>query len=803
MKTIKKTKAKRLLSLLLALMMIILAMPMSGMSVFAAVETEFNYYVLDDGTAQITSYYGSEKNIEIPSEIYGYKVTQISGLQSPYVVSVKIPNTVVVISEYAFSDCTSLANIYVDDNNSEYSDIDGVLFNYEKTELLYYPGGRTQASYTVPDGIINFQYNAFENCENLKSISLPNSLADFDFFAFLDCKNLLNIYVSDSNPGYCDIDGVLFNKGKTQLLFYPRGKEGTYAVPDGVTDIGTSAFRNCIRLTAVELPNSLLNIDTFAFDSCTSMEKISFSNNLKSLGSSAFENCTSLKSVKFPVSLESIGSMAFAGCSSLDEIELPDKITELGAECLQDTAYYRNDSNWEHNDDFSALYIDDYLIECNLLNTCSYSVNEGTRVIADSAFAHESGLLSVKLPNSLKTIGSCAFESCSSLNNVEMPNSVEKIGTGAFEYSTSLSEISFSDNLTDIGSSVLYDTAIFKDQSNWKGGVLYINDYLFASSNNILTENLVIEDGTKVISDSAFYYADILKEVYIPGTVKHIGHNSFNSCYNLELVNISEGVESIGMRAFASCDLLTQATIPESVSRIEEKAFGFENEIGGKSIVFNYTGYDEEGKKLDFQIYGYEGTAAETYASENDFEFIALDKAADESTGISVSEKELNVIPYGAQLKAMQLSAEEDKIAFDISLIKDGVEVQPNGKVTVKIPVHKELDGSLLKVYREETDGTFTDMNAYFANGYMVFTTDHFSKYIITTEEPSLVLPGDINGDGKVTAVDARWVLQIAAGTREVTEDEKKSVDLNKDGKVTAVDARWVLQIAAGTRKIS
>ena len=61
-------------------------------------------------------------------------------------------------------------------------------------------------------------------------------------------------------------------------------------------------------------------------------------------------------------------------------------------------------------------------------------------------------------------------------------------------------------------------------------------------------------------------------------------------------------------------------------------------------------------------------------------------------------------------------------------------------------------------------------------------------------------ISGDINGDGKVTAVDARWVLQIAAGTREVTDAERISVDLNKDGKVTAVDARWVLQIAAGTR---
>ena len=797
-----KRQRKRFFSLLLALLLIISAIPLSGISVFAAEEPEFNYYVLADGTAQITSYYGSEKNIEIPSEIDGYKVTEISGIGVTDIVSVRIPHTVVYISEYVFGDCASLANIYVDDSNTEYSDIDGVLFNHEKTKLLQYPLGKTQDSYTVPNGVIDINYNAFENCENLKSVTLPESVKAFDFSVFFSCPYLLNIYVSDNNSVYSDIDGVLFNRDKTKLIFYPHGREGAYVVPDGVTDIGASAFRDCNSLLSVEFPDSLLNIQSFAFGSCISIENISFSNNLKSLGSSAFENCISLKNVKFSNNLESIGSMAFSGCSSLADIKLPDNIKEIGNNFLQNTAYYQNDDNWEHNDDFSALYIDDYLIECNLINTCSYSVNEGTKVIADSAFAYESGLLSVDFPSSLKAIGSCAFGYCSLLNNVEIPNSVEKIGASAFEYSTSLSEISFSDNLTDIGSSILYNTAVFEDQSNWQDGVLYINNYIFGSSKSLLSENLAIKDGTKVISDSAFYYADILKKVYVPGTVKHIGRHSFNSCYNLESVSISEGVESIGMAAFSSCDLLTQVIIPESVSYIGEKAFGFENEIGGKSMVLNYTGYDEEGKKLDFKICGYADTTAETYANENSFEFIALDKNTDESTGITVSESKLDILPDGAELKAEQLSAEDNKIVFDISLVKNGTEVQPNGEVTVKIPVPEGMDTYLLKVYREEADGTFTDMNAYFANGYMVFTTDHFSKYILTTEEPSSDLTGDINGDGKITAVDARWVLQIVAGIRQVTEAERKLVDLNKDGKVTAVDARWVLQVVAGTRVI-
>lgn len=59
---------------------------------------------------------------------------------------------------------------------------------------------------------------------------------------------------------------------------------------------------------------------------------------------------------------------------------------------------------------------------------------------------------------------------------------------------------------------------------------------------------------------------------------------------------------------------------------------------------------------------------------------------------------------------------------------------------------------------------------------------------------------GDLNGDGQVTAIDARWALQAASGTRTLTEEQKAAADINGDGKVTAIDARWILQVASGTR---
>lgn len=59
---------------------------------------------------------------------------------------------------------------------------------------------------------------------------------------------------------------------------------------------------------------------------------------------------------------------------------------------------------------------------------------------------------------------------------------------------------------------------------------------------------------------------------------------------------------------------------------------------------------------------------------------------------------------------------------------------------------------------------------------------------------------GDLNNDGKVTAIDARWALQAASGARELTDAQKAAADVNGDGKVTAIDARWILQAASGSR---
>ena len=108
------------------------------------------------------------------------------------------------------------------------------------------------------------------------------------------------------------------------------------------------------------------------------------------------------------------------------------------------------------------------------------------------------------------------------------------------------------------------------------------------------------------------------------------------------------------------------------------------------------------------------------------------------------------------------------------------------------------------KVYRQEADGTYTDMQATYQNGYMVFTTDHFSTYVLTTADPNAptYTLGDVNGDDKINAVDARWVLQAASGARTFDATQTAAADVNGDGKVNAVDARCILQVASGARTL-
>ena len=161
-----------------------------------------------------------------------------------------------------FEGCIGLTSITVDSVNANYSSNDGVLFNKDQTTLIQFPGGKG-GSYTIPTSVTSIDSNAFAGCTNLTSIAIPSSVTSVEVFE--GCTNLTSITVDTDNANYSSIDGVLFNKDKTTLFFFPRGKGGSYTIPTSVTSIDSNAFAGCTNLTSIAIPSSVTSIGGRAF----------------------------------------------------------------------------------------------------------------------------------------------------------------------------------------------------------------------------------------------------------------------------------------------------------------------------------------------------------------------------------------------------------------------------------------------------------------------------------------------------------------------------------------------------------
>jgi hypothetical protein len=198
------------------------------------------------------------------------------------ITSLSIPNSVTTIGEYAFSMsrqlqtisisesvksigsmafylCSSLTNINVEASNTNFSSIDGVLFNKAQTKLMAYPEGRTGA-YTVPSSVTAIGNEAFMYNLHLSSISLPTGLTSIGDSAFCCCLDLKSITIPNTVTyiGSCS-------------FFYSNLK--TITIPNSVLTINNAAFEGCDSLTTVTIPASVTYIGNLAFD-CINLSNI-------------------------------------------------------------------------------------------------------------------------------------------------------------------------------------------------------------------------------------------------------------------------------------------------------------------------------------------------------------------------------------------------------------------------------------------------------------------------------------------------------------------------------------------------
>lgn len=254
--------------------------------------------------------------------------------------SVTIPSGVTCIGDYAFKYCYCLS-IWVEADNTAYSSDDsGVLFNKDKTILLRVPN-LLSGNYEIPESVITIGDYAFSECGWLYGITIPDSVISIGDRAFGDCYSLSNITIPDSVTSIgeslffgCDnLTAVTIPNSVSTIgnwMFFNCHSLETIKIPDSVTSIGDYAFYDCSRLNHITIPEGVTSIGNYAFCKCEQLMEVNLPGSLRSIQQGAFENCRLLSAIELPDGLSRVGDYAFWG-TGLRVITIPDSVESIGA----------------------------------------------------------------------------------------------------------------------------------------------------------------------------------------------------------------------------------------------------------------------------------------------------------------------------------------------------------------------------------------------------------------------------------------------------------------------------------------
>ncbi len=269
----------------------------SGCTSLSKVKLSNNLTKIENGTFSGCT---SLQEIVIPDGVKKLGDDAFYGCTS--LTEIDIPDSVTEIGSYVFSGCVSLEEITIPDNVTkmgvnEHGEPHGSVFsgcitlskvklsnNLTKIENSTFSDCTSLREITIPDSVTSIGGSAFSGCTSLESITIGSGVEQLDVDAFfkysnapVSCRRLANITVSPENKTYSSVDGVLFNKDKSELLAYPIGnKRSSYTIPDGVTKIDQKAFYGCRYIETLTIPASVKEIEDSALGNCYDIRTINY-----------------------------------------------------------------------------------------------------------------------------------------------------------------------------------------------------------------------------------------------------------------------------------------------------------------------------------------------------------------------------------------------------------------------------------------------------------------------------------------------------------------------------------------------
>lgn len=409
------------------------------------------------------------------------------------------------------------------------------------------------------------------------------------------------------------------------------------------------------------------------------------------------------------------------------------------------------------------------------------------KAIGEDFISMNKDVQTVTVPNTVTKIADSAFNSCENLLKINLSTTLDSLGNFVFANCPKLTEIS--------GSSSKY-TAF--------AGAIYSVDktVLFYAP---AVSDIAIPNTVHTVAEYAFYYNSNLESISLPASVKKLGEGAFGDCSHLHQVVLPENsLTDVGNFAFANCIALTELDFPKSVTTLGDGVFMNDSALSHVGIPESVQQIGDNAFRncKNAVIYGKPTSYAQTYAEKHNIPFVAVLDYYDTATGISVNLTNAQNISPNAVLKVEITEKTATQISYSLSLMLNGQPIPCDADITVKIPVPQNMQSADCKVYRMTANGAYADVKAAYAENNMVFTVNSLGQFTLTTETLVNMVLGDINGDGTINAVDARWILQAVSGARTLTEKQRTAADVNGDGTINAVDARWVLQAVSGARTL-
>ena len=285
-----------------------------------------------------------------------------------------------------------------------------VLTSAEK--LAYSTGGGYKTHTVGQDHYVNNQ--TFEGCTNLHEIILPSNTQEIRSEFFADCSSLVAVSFDDESDLFTSIDGVLYNKDVTKLIYFPRGK--------GVV--------NTIPQDEFHIPNTVIAIEGWAFFNYNGqLKKIVFPASIKTVPQGAFYGAFSTSSTQVLLNegLKKIDTFAFA-YSFIQSINIPKSVIEINVEAFVGASTLHNVIIPED----SALQTIGSAAFNGANNLYSIYIPQGVTKIENWAFDGCHNLSEITLPENIESIGMFAFRDCYNLIELTLPSSIKYIGKGAF-----------------------------------------------------------------------------------------------------------------------------------------------------------------------------------------------------------------------------------------------------------------------------------------------------------------------------------------------------------------------------------